>query len=134
MNGVFIDSSFWISYRAEENPRQREATQIMTRLYRERVRLVITLPIFCEVHATFSRNCDVRETILQDFSNNPLVLIEDIMPEDQQSAIKLLQANRDKTYSLCHALSFAVMRRLGIRRAVTFDRHFKQFGEFEIVS
>ncbi|MGH7978612.1 MAG: hypothetical protein ACREE6_04510 [Limisphaerales bacterium] len=49
------------------------------------------------------------------------------------AAIELLRVNRDNTYPLCDALSFVIMRRLVIRRAVSFDKHFHQFGEFEII-
>ena len=71
--------------------------------------------------------------ILKDLFNNALVTIEGIARPDEKAAVELLQVNQDKTYSLCDALSFTVMRRLGIRRAVTFDRHFRQFGEFEVL-
>lgn len=35
---------------------------------------------------------------------------------------------RDKDFRLCDAISFAVMRRLRVRTAFTFDRHFAQYG------
>jgi predicted nucleic acid-binding protein len=31
-------------------------------------------------------------------------------------------------------LSFVVMRRLEIKQVATFDEHFRQFGEFEVLS
>lgn len=34
----------------------------------------------------------------------------------------------DKEWSLTDCVSFAAMRRNGIRTAFTFDAHFKQFG------
>ena len=92
-----------------------------------------TLPVICEIHAAFSRNRRRRALVLEDLWNNPVVKIEGISHQDEASAIEILSANSDKTYSLCDALSFAVMRRLNIRRAVSFDKHFRQFGEFEII-
>ena len=71
--------------------------------------------------------------VLKDFYENPVVAPEEILHADQQAALELLRVNGDKTYSLCDALSFVVMRRLKIRRAVSFDKHFHQFGEFEII-
>jgi predicted nucleic acid-binding protein len=41
--------------------------------------------------------------------------------------------HRDKTYSLCDALSFAVMQRLGVRHAIAFDRHFREYGKFTLL-
>ena len=43
-------------------------------------------------------------------------------------AVELLKRREDKTYSLCDAASFLVMRNLGITEALTTDRHFKQEG------
>ena len=45
-----------------------------------------------------------------------------------QEAVKLLTLRLDKTYSLCDAVSFVVMRQYQIREALTTDRHFEQEG------
>jgi predicted nucleic acid-binding protein len=39
-----------------------------------------------------------------------------------------LRKNTDKTYSYTDTASFCLMRRLGLRRAFAFDRHFEQAG------
>lgn len=43
-------------------------------------------------------------------------------------AMALLQARPDKTYSLCDAVSFVLMRERGVHEALTTDRHFEQEG------
>ena len=75
-----------------------------------------------------------KRLIIQDFDNNPLVQIEAITNADQQQAFELLRSQTDKTYSLCDAISFVVIRRLGVSQVLSFDKHFRQFGEFEIIS
>jgi len=40
----------------------------------------------------------------------------------------LLLARQDKTYSLCDAVSFVLMRRRHLTEAWTTDRHFEQEG------
>ena len=45
-----------------------------------------------------------------------------------REALKLLFARLDKTYSLCDAVSFILMRRHGLTEALTTDRHFEQEG------
>jgi uncharacterized protein len=45
-----------------------------------------------------------------------------------RAATSLLLARPDKTYSLCDAVSFLLMRELGIKQALTTDRHFEQEG------
>lgn len=45
-----------------------------------------------------------------------------------REALALLFARLDKTYSLCDAVSFILMRRHGLTDALTTDRHFEQEG------
>lgn len=44
------------------------------------------------------------------------------------AALALLERRLDKSYSLCDAVSFVVMRSYGIIEALTTDRHFEQEG------
>lgn len=43
-------------------------------------------------------------------------------------AIRLLEARLDKSYSLCDAVSFVLMKQRSMRDALTTDRHFEQEG------
>jgi predicted nucleic acid-binding protein len=90
--------------------------------------------VFAEVHATFSRSRAVRERIIADFWENPLMHLADISGTEHRAAIELLRKHDDKSYPFCDAISFVVMQRLGVRRVVAFDDHFRQFGEFEVIS
>lgn len=45
-----------------------------------------------------------------------------------QEAVNLLLNRMDKTYSLCDAVSFVLMRHQGLTDALTTDRHFEQEG------
>jgi len=45
-----------------------------------------------------------------------------------QKAMDLLQARPDKSYSLCDAVSFVLMRDRKINEALTTDHHFEQEG------
>lgn len=130
---VFLDASFWIAYREPREERARRALEILRDLFQARSRFITTFPVLCEIQAYFSRHIVRRQTVLNDLWENPVVDFVDISYRDQQNAIALLHDHADKSFSLCDALSFVVMRRIGLRRVVTFDRHFQQFGGFDIV-
>lgn len=49
------------------------------------------------------------------------------------SAVNLLQVRLDKSYSLCDAVSFVVMRENGIDEALTTDKHFEQEGFLKLL-
>lgn len=49
-------------------------------------------------------------------------------------ALALLQARLDKSYSLCAAVSFLLMRERKLIEALTTDRHFEQEGFTRLLS
>jgi predicted nucleic acid-binding protein len=51
-----------------------------------------------------------------------------VMQNLHEAATDLLEHRPDKTYSLCDAVSFVLMRQRGITEALTTDRHFEQEG------
>jgi predicted nucleic acid-binding protein len=51
-----------------------------------------------------------------------------------RAAVVLLWQRLDKTYSLCDAVSFLLMRELRIREALTTDRHFEQEGSVRLLA
>ena len=62
----------------------------------------------------------------------PLVRVEWIDEVVHAQAMSAFIAADRRGLSLVDLSSFETMRRLGIRSAITFDRHFRQYG-FEIV-
>ena len=53
---------------------------------------------------------------------------EVVWPDERHfaSALALLEQRLDKSYSLCDALSFIIMRQRGLTEALTTDRQFQQ--------
>jgi predicted nucleic acid-binding protein len=131
---VFIDSSFWIAFRNRHQTHHARASEIVQGLFQQRTEFLSTPFVFAEIHATFARSLPVREKIIADFWQNPLVHMAEVSLDDYHAAIMLLRKYNDKTYPFCDAVSFAVMQRLKIKRAAAFDHHFQQFGRFEILS
>ena len=63
-----------------------------------------------------------------DLLDNPD--IETVWVDEQlhREAMQLLIDRQDKTYSLCDAVSFVLMRQRKTTTALTTDRHFEQEG------
>ena len=47
---------------------------------------------------------------------------------EEERAREILLRFTDKDWSLCDALSFAVIESRGVGAAFSFDRHFRQYG------
>jgi predicted nucleic acid-binding protein len=77
-----------------------------------------------------SRGLEREKTLsfVHSLLENPLVEIVWADESLYERALSLLEARLDKTYSLCDAVSFVLMRERGIAEALTTDRHFKQEG------
>lgn len=59
---------------------------------------------------------------------NPDIEVHWVDEELHGAALALLRAQLDKSYSLCDAVSFVLMRQRGITEALTTDHHFEQAG------
>lgn len=55
------------------------------------------------------------------------------LPQEEDRGREIIARQSDKDWSLCDAISFAVLEVRGIRRAFTFDRHFLQYGRIEVL-
>lgn len=54
--------------------------------------------------------------------------VERVLEADELRAREIVLTLADKEYSYVDAATFAVMERLHVRKAFTYDRHFRQFG------
>jgi predicted nucleic acid-binding protein len=77
-----------------------------------------------------ARGLNRRQTLsfISDLLENSLVEIVWVSETLHRAAHSLLQNRIDKTYSLCDAISFLLMRERGLTEALTTDHHFEQEG------
>ena len=67
-------------------------------------------------------------TFMRDLVENPDIDTVWVDEALHREAMALLVARPDKTYSLCDAVSFVLMRQRHATEAFTTDRHFEQEG------
>src|SRR5437762_11530415 len=125
---VLLDSSFWIALRDPREPWHSRARQVTVELLKQRTAFVFTSLVLTEAHAHFSRSPAIRTQILDDAQRNPTLHWEPVTSSDETEALRLLREHRDKSYSLCDAVSVMLMRRLELKRAATLAEHSRKFG------
>ena len=133
MRGVFVDASFWIALRDEHDQSHNLARRLAGRLAEARSPLITTPLVFAEIHAYLSRSRVRREQVLREIWESRIVHVELTTAGDYSEARALLRRYRDKAYSFCDAVSFVVIERLGLNQAASFDDHFRQIGQFEVL-
>jgi uncharacterized protein len=132
MRRVFVDSGYWIGLRNVRDRHHERSRALAQWLVTNRILLVVTPFIFAETQGYFCRIPEIREQVIRDFWENPIVTIERPDLLDYQEALKLLK-QRDKSYSFADAISFVCMLRLGLNDVVSYDKHFEQFGQFNVI-
>ena len=55
------------------------------------------------------------------------------LPAEEQKAKEILARHSDKDWTLCDAISFAVLDARHVSRAFTFDHHFRQYGRIQVL-
>ena len=126
-----MDTSGLYALADEHDAHHAEAVGITRRLAAEGVQAFTTNYIVAETHVLLLAriHAHAARRWLAGFA----LPVEQATEEDQAAARSLVLGHMDKDYSLTDAVSFAVMRRLGVRRAFAFDVHFCQFG-FEVLT
>lgn len=124
---MLIDTSGFFALNSEKDKNYGSAIE----LFGESRRRVTTNYILAEyVALALVRGLPRRDVLA--FSEEILfdTTIEIIWVNQSQhiQAVELLQQRLDKTYSLCDAVSFVLMRERQINEALTTDKHFVQEG------
>ncbi len=131
--GVFIDSSAFCAVINDRDQNHGIASAIARRLAAERLPLLTTNYVLVETHALLLARVNHRAaTLFLREADNPSFTIERAEADDERAARAIIYRYEDKAFSLVDAISFAMMERLGITVAFTFDRNFAQYG-FEVM-
>lgn len=128
---LFVDSGGWIAInvaRDRMNPVARDFYQVQAlKKYRN---LVTTNLVVAESHAYLLKAMG-REFALRFLSllnASPRVDVISSTHEFEGKARNIMTKYQDQDFSFCDAVSFVVMKDLGIRDAFTFDNHFETAG------
>jgi len=124
---MFIDTSGWLCLYHKDEPEHRAAVE----LYKNAKTRITTSYVLAEFVPLAqvrgfprAQNLKFTQRIL-DSAEIEIVWIDETL---HRQAVELLREREDKTYSLCDAVSFAVMRIRGIAESLTTDKHFRQEG------
>jgi len=132
-----VDTSVWYAAAAAADPGNSRAREILA----AGESLYTTNHVLVETWGLLARR--IHHKAAERFwegIRNGIATVEIVGMADLETAWQIGQAFPDQGFSLADRTSFAVMRRLGIERAASFDNHFavfrygpKQRYAFEIV-
>lgn len=128
---VLWDSSAILALLDADDADHEYAVAIASQIASERRPSFVTNYIEVEAHALLLRKLGrslAREWLLT--GNLPVIRA---LPEEEDRAREIVARHSDRDWSLCDAISFAVLDVRGVHRAFTFDRHFLQYSRIEVL-
>lgn len=136
MKRVFVDTGGFLGLLVADDTSHARARELFAQANTERWRLVTTNAVVFETYSVLLvRSRDKRRAAMTflDLVATGQCRIERVRRVDEERAVSTLRSHEDKTYSFCDALSFAVMERLSIHDAISFDRHFREYGRLTVL-
>lgn len=128
---VLWDSSSILALLDADDAHHAAAVLTAGRIAAERRPTLITNYVWAETYALLLAKLGraaARKWLLEGAL--PMTRAE---PREEDLGREILAQYDDKDWSLCDAISFAVMETRGIRAAFSYDHHFRQFGRFEVL-
>lgn len=135
-HAVLLDSSGWVAAAVRGQTHHLAARAAYTAAVRQGYRILVTPMVLGESHALFLKllGRDKAVAALDSVLADPTHVVLPVDDALVRAAIdRWIKPYRDQNFSLCDAVSFEVMQREGVTRALSIDRHFVTAG-FEIVS
>lgn len=124
---MLIDTSGWLCLYHKDEPQHVEAVVVFekaTSYLTTSYILAEFVPLAQVRGLPRAKSLEFTQKILAD----PTVEIVWVGEEMHTKGVDFLLSRQDKTYSLCDAISFLLMRQYGLTKALTTDRHFEQEG------
>ena len=131
MRSVLWDSSAVLALLDADDADHHRAVIVARQIASEKRSSFLTNYLEAETHALLLRKLGrslAREWLL----TGGLPIVRASQAEEQR-AREILARHTDKDWSLCDAISFAVMETRRISTAFTFDHHFRQYGRFRVL-
>jgi len=131
---AFADASGYYALLREHDQNHREATAILAYLTDHRARLYTTRYVLAETHALLVKKTPKLPPpeafrLLRAIEQDESTTLVPVTAADEAEARQILARYVDQPFSLTDAISFAVMTRLGLQYAFTFDRRdFQTYG------
>lgn len=129
---IFVDTGAWYALAVPSDVDHRQAKCFLATIDEPLITtdyIVDELLTLFTVRGEKAKGIEWRHDVLEKGG----VRLERVTETDFAEAIEVYEQFADKEWSFTDCTSFAVIKRLGIGRAFSFDHHFRQFGIIAVV-
>ncbi len=129
--GVLWDSSAILALLDADDADHARAVTVARQIASEARPSFVSNYIEAEAHALLVRK--LGRTIAGQWLLTAGLPVVRALPSEEQRAKEILARHTDKDWTLCDAVSFAMLDTRDGSRAFTFDHHFRQYGRFHVL-
>lgn len=129
--GVLWDSSAILALLDRDDADHARAVAIAREIAAGKRPSFSTHYIEAEAHALLLRK--LGRTIAREWLLTGGLPVVRASEEEEQRAREILAQYTDKDWSLCDAISFAVLEARRVQTAFSFDIHFRQYGRIQVL-
>ena len=131
---ALVDSGATLALADSDDKHHADAVAIQHNLVTAHARLYTTNFLVDETYTLILARMGYRFAVqfLTDDRDGTITIVR-ITAADDQRAEQILRQYDDKRFSYTDATSFAVMERLGIDAAFSFDRNFIEYGRIAVL-
>lgn len=130
---MLLDTSGLLSYFDQADARHAEAEELFDAADRPLTHSYV-LAEFLPLCNSRRLNRAAYLAFAAELLDSPVIELVWVDEALHRAAFALVLARQDKTYSLCDAVSFVLMRERGISEALTTDKHFEQEGFLRLLA
>lgn len=130
---VFVDTSAWIALNDKSDQYHNKAAAKSSEIKRQKIELITSEHIIDESITLIRYRVSHHAAVVfgDALLNSGIVEIINIAEENIVRAWEIFKKYEDKELSFTDCTSFAIMEKMKLHKAFTFDEHFKKVG-FEI--
>jgi len=131
IRSVLWDSSAILALLDADDADHARAVAVAREIASEGRPSFITNYAEAEAHALLVRK--LGRTIARQWLLTGGLPVVPVLPAEEHKAKDILARHADKDWTLCDAISFAVVDSRHVSRAFTFDHHFRQYGRIRVL-
>ena len=131
IRGVLWDSSAILALLDADDADHTRAVTVARQIAADARPNFITNYIEVEAHALLLRK--LGRALAREWLLTGRLPVLRALPGEEDRAREILARYRDKDWTLCDAISFAVLEARRVASAFTFDHHFRQYGRVQLL-
>lgn len=126
---VFLDTGALIALNVPSDEHSHEANTCSNSIYDQKLPTFVSNVSLIETHKRilFDINYQQALNFLNEIYASSITILR-FIESDELEARKIISKFSDQQFTFYDAINFAIMKRVGIFKAFTFDHHYSVFG------